>query len=495
MFDIILSGNTVYDGLNTPPVKTDIGIVGDKIISIGNLKDSPTKKLLQFPNHIICPGFIDMHSHSDVYYLADPLAECKIRQGVTTEVVGNCGVSAAPLYGAFKERRATAWKQFGIDVTWQTFPEYIDCLKKIKPSINIIPLVGHGNIRAMVKGYSNEKLTNAEKKKAIKILEELMEQGAYGMSTGLIYQPSMYANTEEIIELAKVVAQYNGIYTSHIRGEGDSVIESIKEVIEIAKKANVNTQISHLKAGEKRNWKKIDQIFTMIETAIAEGVQISCDRYPYIASNTDLDVIFPDNAPTLSKKTLINHLNKTMDDDWAENIMIGKTKTEKNKWTQGLTIEEISKQKKLSPEETVVDLLFEEEFSVSAMFFGMCEENLLRILKKPYTMIGSDSSLRKTEGILAQGHPHPRVFGTFPRVLKRYVGKNKLSLQEAIYKMTGLPAKKLNLKNRGTITKDSYADIVIINPETVTDTATYKNPFQYPKGIDMVIAEGKPYSL
>lgn len=502
MYDLILAKGNVYDGLGNPARKIDIAIKDDRIAALGNLKSHYSyHKTININNLAVSPGFIDIHSHSDVYYLANPQAESKVQQGVTTEVIGNCGVSAAPLYGEFKLRRKQEWERLGIDITWNSFKEYINRLSDQGIGVNVVPLIGHGNIRGAVKGFSRGFVTKKDKKKMYNLLCKLLEQGAWGLSTGLIYIPSMYADTRELIDIIKIVAQYHGIYTTHIRGEGDSLLEAIEEAVYISRETNVNLQISHLKTGSPENWNKLPKVFNIIENGIQRGLNINCDRYPYIASNTDLDVIMPDWFHRMTERKrrsgLVNYKNELqqylkgfLDQGWTDRIWIGRVKNKANKWVQGMSIRNIAKRKQTKPEDMVIRLLKEEDFSVQAMFFCMIEDNLKKILKKSYVMIGSDSSLRTVKGPLAIGHPHPRVFGTFPKVISSYTGKGKISLSKAIWKMTGMPAKKLGLYNRGIIKKDTYADLVVFNPDKIKDKATYKKPFQYPKGIKFVLVNG-----
>jgi N-acyl-D-amino-acid deacylase len=525
MYNLILSNAFIYDGLGNNPISGDIGIIGDKISKIGNLTNEKYQKKIDIKGLSVCPGFIDMHSHSDVNYFLDPYAECKIRQGVTTEVIGNCGGSAAPLYGEFLQKRKKEWEGLGIKIKWQNFKEYKKALKNNGIAVNVVPIIGHGNIRGAVKGYSTNPLTKRELNQMQKSLSQCMEEGAFGISTGLIYIPGMYADTKELIELVKIIKSFNGLYTTHMRSEGNELIESVKEALSIAEKAEVKLQISHIKTSGRRNWKKLNALFSTIETAIKNGIDVSCDRYPYIASNTDLDVLLPNwfhEMPYTEKTQWINTrideltkiLKDTLDKRWAKTVMIGKinatsnfrqkkdadqllqktinTKTQnKYNWAEGSMLDKISKKLNLIPETTMIHLLRDADFQVQAMFFSMSEQNLKRILKKPYVMIGSDSSLRTMSGVLKTGHPHPRVFGTCPRVLSKYTGNGKLSMKEAINKMTGMPADKLGLTNRGRIKDDAFADIVIFDPKKIKDTATYEKPFNYPEGIETVIVNGE----
>lgn len=499
MYDLILSNCLIYDGLGNPPKSLDVGIKKERIANVSNLSKESYYKKIDLKGLSVSPGFIDIHSHSDTYYFIHPQAECKIRQGVTTEVIGNCGGSAAPLYGEFRLARRKEWEGLGIKVRWNSFKKYIDLLRDSGIAVNVVPLIGHGNIRGAVKGYSASPLLKKEMKEMKELLAKCMEQGAAGFSTGLIYTPGMYSDTKELIDIIKIVKQYNGIYTTHIRGEGDTLLNALGEAISIAEETGVSLEISHLKTGSRSNWGKIQKVFNIIEKAIDRGIDVTCDRYPYIASNTDLDVLLPKWFHRMDyneRKYWINNrqdelesaLSKTLKES---RIMIGRVKTKGNRWFEGLFIKDIAKRMKTKPERAVLELLKIADFQVRAIFFTMCEKNLKRILKKPYVMIGSDSSLRSMTGPLKIGHPHPRTFGTFPRVLARYTQRGMLSMQEAIYKMTGMPAEKLGLKDRGKIVKGMYADIVVFNPSKIKDKATYEKPFQYPSGIELVMVNGQ----
>lgn len=496
MYDITLLGGLVYDGLGNPPQYKDIGIIGERIARIGDLKEEPCRERIYIKGLSICPGFIDIHSHSDAYYFIHPQAECKIRQGVTTEVIGNCGGSGAPLYGEFKEKRKREWESIGIRIRWNSFRDYVNLLRENGINVNVVPLVGHGNIRGAIKGYSTSPLTKRELYRMQALLERCLEDGAFGLSSGLIYTPGMYADTKELIDLVKIVRPYKGIYTTHIRGEGDTLLSAINESIKIAEETGVGLQISHLKTSGRRNWRKLPEVFKAIEDAISSGVDVTCDRYPYIASNTDLDTLLPDWFHNLSegeKKDVIKTKRKVLADSIKidKDIIIGRVKRGKDRWCEGMFVRDIAKRLKMDQKEVILRLLEDSEFQIQATFFNMCERNLKKILRKPYCMIGSDSSLRTTKGPLKMGHPHPRVFGTFPRVLGRYTGRGLLSMETAIHKMTGMPAKKLGLKDRGRIQEGAYADIVVFNPEEIMDLSTYERPFQYPKGIEYVIVNGQ----
>lgn len=503
MFDIKIVGGKIYDGTLNPGFIADIGLKMDKIEAIGDLSDRESHEKIDARGLAVSPGFIDIHSHSDFSVLVNPKAESKVRQGVTTEVIGNCGMSAAPLKGKCKEHIKEIYADYNLDLTWEDLDGYAERVKQRGVSVNLAPLIGHGNIRASVIGYENKAPSVAEMVEMKELLREMLRQGAFGLSTGLIYPPGTYATTDELVELAKVVEEYQGIYATHMRSESAGLIEAIKEAIFIGERANIPVQISHLKTAGEAHWGKITEAFSLIEGAVARGLDVTVDRYPYIASSTDLDALLPSwmyeggndkelerlRDPQIVEK-LTSEFSRMTDPDWNR-VMVATVTTDANKQFEGMTVYEISQQCKTPPIKVIVDLLVSEKLKVGAVFFGMSEENLRLILKKPYTMIGSDSSARAHYGILASGKPHPRGYGTFPRVLGKYVRDKVVTLEEAVHKMTQLPARRLGIERRGVIEQGMYADIVLFDPAAIDDVATYQHPHQYPLGIRMVIVAGE----
>ncbi len=513
MYDLIIRNIKIYDGSGGEPFVSDAGIKGDRIAKVGSISHEPrtTNHELRGEGLCLSPGFVDIHSHSDYYLLIDPLAQSKVRQGVTTEVGGNCGYSASPIFGApLEERRKPYKEQFGLDLTWTDFKSYAKRLEKDGISLNYCQLAGHNTIRASVMGVVDREPSPQEIKMMKKIIEESLNDGAVGMSVGFAYTPSCFAKKEELANLCKVVAKSNGIFTTHIRNEGRSLLESIEEVIAIAKASGVRLQISHLKTSGKENWWKLEKMFEVIESAINEGVDIACDRYPYIAGNTGLQSVLPDWVFDGGKEKAIERLknSKIRDDiriellkrykpdDWNE-VMISQVVTDNNKYVEGKRIKEAwgkgreARGKKADLLDFIFDLLIEENMEVDAIFFSMNENNMKKILKKDYVMFGSDSGARSDKGALGAGLPHPRTFGTFPRVLGKYCRDEKLfDLPTAIYKMTSLPCKRLGINDRGLIKEGYFADIVIFNPDTISDTATYEASKSYPIGIEYVIING-----
>ncbi|MBI4654231.1 MAG: D-aminoacylase [Nitrospirae bacterium] len=508
-FDFLIKGGVVIDGsgINSQPREADIAVTGDMITAVGDLSGANAGKVVDVSGLYVCPGFIDVHSHSEFTLLADGRAEGKICQGITTEINGNCGLSAAPLYGKAFEQREDDLKELKIKERWNTFPEYFTALNKRGFATNFMTLVGHGNLRASVVGYSDREPSSDEMQEMLELLRSAIRLGASGLSTGLVYPPGVYARTNEIIELAKGAAMSGGIYASHIRSEGDELLEAVEEIIKIGFESNIRVHISHLKTGGKENWGKINDVFEQIENARQGGLNISCDRYPYIAGGTDLDAVLPSwvysggheeelkrlKDSELREKIKMEILYKHPEESYWDNVIISSVNTDKNKWIEGKKLSDVSKVLKKTPMEFLFEILIEENLRVSAIFFSMDEHNLKSILKQPYTMIGSDSSARSFDGITARGNPHPRGFGSFPRVLGKYAGEEKVfSMVEAVYKMTGLSAKTFMIKQRGVIAKGFFADITIFDHDRIKDRAGFNNPFEKPEGIYYVFVNGVP---
>jgi N-acyl-D-amino-acid deacylase len=506
MLDFLIKNGQVFVGDGGKPIEAYIGIKGDRIVYIGN-NPINANIYIDASNMVVSPGFIDTHGHSEFTLLADRRAEGKIYQGITTEINGNCGLSAAPLYGEASERREEELKELGVKERWSTFKEYFSILSSKGIGINFATLCGHGNLRASVNGYK-EDLSYSSLLRMKGLLKEAIDEGAKGLSTGLQYPPGMYSQTEEIIELAKVLNEYENardrfVYTSHMRSEGDKLIESINETVRIGKEANVNIHISHLKTSGIENWVKIDESINLIEIERTKGMRLTADRYPYTASSTDLDILLPEwvfeggneqqlkrlKDPVMSRKIKDSLSNKN--EDFWKSIFI--SSLNKNKWMEGLNIHDISERLCKNPADVFLNVLIEEKNRVGAIFFFMSEENLRSILKLPYVMIGSDSSARSFSGITCTGKPHPRGFGSFPRFIGRYVREYGLiTLSEAIRRITYLPAQIFNLRKRGLIKEGFYADLCIFDYNNIIDNATFKEPFRKPDGIFYLFINGSP---
>ncbi len=507
MSEIIIQNGEIIDGTGKPAYKADIALSKDKIASIGKINSKDNDNIIDASGLMIAPGFVDIHSHSDYYLLIDPRAESKIMQGVTTEVGGNCGYAAAPVFGnLLKERRKSYQEQFEINLNWSDLNGYYKKLQEKGTAVNFAPLLGQNTIRGSVMGYENRPPETTEMKKMELLVLEGIKQGAYGMSVGLIYPPSCYAKTEELVQLFKIVRDCDALFTCHMRSEGEGLLEAINETIQISRETGVRVQISHLKTAGKKNWKKINEAFSLIENAIEEGIDIACDRYPYTASNTGLSALLPDwvfeggiekqmerlqnkKSRDLIKKEILN--NHPEPEHW-ETVMISQVVTEKNKDLEGKKVSEGAEMRNTDPFTFIFDLLLEEKSQVEAIYFCMCEDNFRKIINKDYVMVGSDSGARGLDGLLGIGKPHPRGFGSYPRVLGKYVREEKiLDMPTAIKKMTSDPCDRLKIKDRGIVKEGYYADLVLFDPKKIKDNATYENPKQFPTGIEYVFVNGE----
>lgn len=524
MVDTLIKGGLIFDGTGSEPFEADIGISGDRIAFInkkakvksqspsltrrGEKSEVSANRVIDAKGLAVSPGFIDTHAHSEFTLLADHRAEGKISQGITTEIDGNCGLSAAPLYGEALKQREEDLMELGIVERWTTFKGYFDILGK-GIALNFVTLVGHGNLRACVAGYEDKALNNNEIKKMQALLKEALKEGAIGLSTGLIYPPGVYSTTEELMNLFRpssfILRPSRLIYTSHMRSEGDKLLESIEEIIRIGRKAGVNIHISHMKTSGKKNWHKIDNAISLIEEARREGIRITCDRYPYTAASTDLDTILPpwvyeggmkEELKRLKSSEFQEKIKKEILYEYPEieywgNVNIASVSSEKNRWMEGKSIAYIARHEDSETVDIFLKILIEEKLRVSAIFASMNEDNLKRFLSLPYVMIGTDSSARSTSGPTYKGKPHPRGFGSFPRFLGRYVRDNGLiSMNEAIHKITMLPAKTFGISKRGVLKKGAFADLVVFDYRKIIDRATFDKPFLKPEGIYYVFVNG-----
>ncbi len=524
MVDTLIKGGLIFDGTGSEPFEADIGISGDRIAFInkkakvksqspsvtrrGEKSEVSANRVIDAKGLAVSPGFIDTHAHSEFTLLADHRAEGKISQGITTEIDGNCGLSAAPLYGEALKQREEDLMELGIVERWTTFKGYFDILGK-GIALNFVTLVGHGNLRACVAGYEDKALNNNEIKKMQALLKEAIKEGAIGLSTGLIYPPGVYSTTEELINLLRpssfILRPSRLIYTSHMRSEGDKLLESIEEIIRIGRKAGVNIHISHMKTSGKKNWHKIDNAISLIEEAQREGIKVTCDRYPYTAASTDLDAILPSwvyeggmkeelkrlKSSEFQEKIKKEILYEYPEIEYWENVNIASVSSEKNRWMEGKSIAYIARHENSEPVDIFLKILIEEKLRVSAIFASMNEDNLKRFLSLPYVMIGTDSSARSTSGPTYKGKPHPRGFGSFPRFLGKYVRDNGLmGMNEAIYKITMLPAKTFGISKRGVLKKGAFADLVVFDYRKIIDRATFDKPFLKPEGIYYVFVNG-----
>jgi len=506
MFDVLIKNGTVIDGTNKKGFKADVALKKDKIKKIGQLEGVKAKTVIDAKEQYVAPGFIDIHNHSDSYWtlFTAPSLESMLLQGVTTIIGGNCGSSLAPLVKGHVIVSIQKWTDIsGINVDWLSMDEFLDVLEKRKMGVNFGTLVGHSTLRRGIINEEFRKLKPREIKMMERILEDALAEGAFGLSTGLAYSHAKVASAEEIIKLAKIVEKENKIYTTHIRGEAEELIPAIEETLSMAKKSKVSIEISHLKAMGRKNWPNFPKALEMIERAEKKGLNINFDVYPYTTTGSVLYILLPDWAAEGGKWMLIKRLR---DPNIKTKIVKEMQKTKPYEYNKvkvaispadrtfiGRKMTEIARTEGVSVEEAIINMLIASEGRVITFFETLNEDNVKLALKHPLAFIASDGSgydvdyYRKKKELV-----HPRCFGTFPRVLGKYVREEKLmNWEQAIYKMTGGPAEKIGLKNRGVLKKGNFADITVFNPKTVIDRATFENPFQYPEGIECVIINGK----
>jgi len=521
--DLLIKNGLIIDGAGNPWFNADLGILNGKIVEINRQINAKAKRIINAKGLVVSPGFIDIHSHSDLTLLINPSADSKIRQGVTTEVIGNCGMSAAPIRRENLSLLKDQWGFEAKEVTWDwtTFDEYLKRLER-KIAINVAPLVGHGTIRTAVIGVDNREPSREELEDMKSLVAEAMEAGAFGLSSGLVYLPGCFAKTQELIELCKVVAKYGGIYTTHIRGERESIVEALKEAIEIGEKSHVPVQVSH-NCPKYGGQGKLSEMFEIYEKARARGVEVTLDNDAHTDFNANLYQVLPQWAQVGGKEKIAERLKdpqirerikrEIIEDRYPGPGYVGLVKhgrwdriflfhCKKNKNLIGKTIEEIAEIRKKDPFDVFLDLIVEEKGDVSALFNYMEEDDIRALMKHPLMMFCSDGVASSNRGILRKitGYS-PCSFGEYPYILERFVREEKvLSLQEAIRKMTSFPAQKLGLRDRGLLREGMWADIVIFDANTIRDRATNRFPYKfplenyphkYPEGIAYVIVNGE----
>ena len=502
-FDIIIKNGRVIDGAGNPWFRADVGIQGEKIKKVGSLHGDKANEIIDVAGLIVCPGFVDLHTHSDLSFLVNSKADSKLTQGITTEMVGNCGNSAAPVTDSGKSFFVRGYEDLGLKWDWNTVAEYMGRLDKMGISLNIATLIGHGTVRASVLGFEARDPTPEELGSMKSLVDAGMKEGAFGLSSGLKYAPGCYAKTDEVVELCKVVQRYRGIYSTHIRNQGDFLIESVDEAIEIGQRSGVPVLISHLKVKMRNNWGKAGNMLRIIDEAREAGVDVTFDQYPYLAGQTNSFAITPGWAREGGVNSFLERLKDPAQrkkieaeipehEDWAgaENILIVQFSPDKS--YVGKTLEEIAKLRKKTPASTMCDLLLEANGIVPVLIFHMWETDVRDIMTHHVQIVGSDGSSLAPYGILGRGKPHPRSYGCFTRFLGRYVIKEGLmSLEDGIRRMTSLPAQIAGLADRGLIRENMFADLIVLDPKNVLDIATFEEPHQYSKGIEYVFVNGK----
>ncbi len=508
--DLLFTGGTVVDGSGDPPRRADVAIKEGRVEAVGDLSGWTARTSLDARGLAVAPGFIDMHTHSDLSLLVNPRAESKLRQGVTTEVIGQCGFSPAP---APEERRGVVRGMFGglaldeaIDWTWNGLGDYLEVIRDRGTSVNVIPVVGHGTLRAIAIGLERRAPAASELSYMKSLLREAMEEGAFGVSSGLVYTPSAFADTEELIALAQVAARYEGIYFTHMRGEGVRGKAAVEEALRIGRESGARVQLAHLKCDGKEVWGHSGQVLDMLVQARDAGTPVCYDSYPYTAWNTGLVQLLPAWAREGGNDTIVERLCDPATREQVRQALVEETEADPGRWEQrlicavlseenrplqGLTLAAIADLRMQPAEDVVMDLLVEERAAASMVGFGMSEEDVSQFVSSSFGTLGSDANAIAPYGTLGANHPHPRAYGTFVRVLGKYVREDRtLSLESAVAKMTRLAAEQLGLTDRGSLAPGMAADVVVLDPETVGDRATYQVPHQYPSGIRWVVVNG-----
>lgn len=520
MFDVKIVNGLIIDGTGNPGYSADVGIVGDQIIAIGDLADATSRETIDASGKVVAPGFVDMHTHSDLAVLFDPLTNSKIFDGVTTEVVGNCGIGVAPVSEANRQllidylgTRMIGNLPVTIELKWSSMAEYLDYVRMHPPALNVCALLAQGAVRIAVMGFDKQAPTSRQLSEMKALVAAGMAEGAVGFSSGLIYMPGEFSTTEELTELAKEIRPHQGFYVSHIRNESEGVFDALEEALTIGEKAGVPVHVSHLKVAGQSVWGRSQELLARIDKANQDGVETTFDLYPYTSGMTGLTACMPPWAFEGGVEKLLTRLAdaeiraKIVADvengipGWQnlfkaaggwENITITTVNSQSNKHLEGKTIRQIADLQDKDPYNTVFDLLIAEKGKVLIVLLLMAEEDLINILKHPMSMIGSDGMSVSTEGIMSFGMPHPRAFGTRARVLARYVREKKvLSLEEAVKKMSYMPAWRLGLPKRGLLRVGYYADAVVFDPDEVRDNAVYSDPKQYSSGFEYVVVNGK----
>src|SRR5436305_2307213 len=510
-FDIVIKGGTVYDGTGGEGRVADVAIRGDRIAGVGDFANASAKKTIDAHGLAVAPGFINMLSWSTESLIQDGRSQSEIRQGVTTEIMGE-GDSMGPLNDRMKERYVREQRDIKYDIKWNTLAEYLRYLEKRGVSCNVASFLGATTVREYVIGLEDKQPTPEQLEQMRDLVGKEMKAGALGIGTSLIYPPAFYAKTEELIELCKVAAKYQGKYISHMRSEGNQLLESLDELIRISREAGIPAELYHIKAAGEKNWPKEDQLLARIEAAQKEGLKITADMYTYPAAGTGLDACLPPWTEDGGYPALFKRLRdpatrqkiaaevRTPSDKWEnlylaagspEKILLAGFKSEKLKPLTGKSLAEVAKLRGKDPVETAMDLIAEDESRIDSIYFLMSEENVKKEIAKPWVSFGSDEASQAPEGNFLKSNCHPRAYGCFARVLGKYVREEKiLTLEQAIRKLSGLPATNLGLDHRGFVQEGMFADVVVFDPATIADKATFEKPHQYAVGMKHVFVNG-----
>ena len=509
-YDIILRNGTIFDGTGTPGVVGDVAFQGDRIAAVGDIGSAYAKTEVDVEGLAVAPGFINMLSWSTESLIADGRSQGEIRQGVTLEVMGE-GWSMGPVNDAMKQLAIEQQTDFKFDIEWTTLGEYLDFLVERGVTPNVASFVGATGVRIHEIGEEDRAPTPEELERMKNLVRQAMEEGAMGLSTALVYAPAFYAKTDELIELAKVASEYDGLYISHMRSEGSQLLEALDEFLTTAREAQIDAEIYHLKAGGKSNWPKMDQVIAEVEAARSEGLRITADMYTYTAGSTALAASLPPWVHDGGFKKLIERIQdpETRDkiknemsaptDEWenfyynstAEGILLVGFKKEELKPLTGKTLAEVAEMRGTPPEITAMDLILEDDSGIGAVYFMMSEENVKKQIALPWVSFDSDAASMATEGLFLKSSTHPRAYGCFARLLGKYVRDEKvIPLEEAIRRLTSFPAENLKIKDRGRLEPEFFADVVVFDPATIQDHATFEDPHQYATGVVHVFVNG-----
>lgn len=511
-YDILIRNGLIVDGTGRRGYIADVAIKNDRIARIGKLSKARAARIIDASNHVVAPGFIDLLGQSETNLLIDPRAMSKVMQGVTTEITGE-GSTVAPINERLIAEEGEYYRRYNIKVDWRTLGEYFSRLEKQGTGVNMGTFVGATQVRAFVIGFDNRPPTTDELIQMRRLVADAMEDGALGLSTSLQYVPARFAATNEIIELAMVARRYGGIYATHQRSEANALDTSLEEVFEIGRRAQIPVELWHLKTAYKKNWGRMPEVLKRIEAARARGLDISADVYPYTAASTSLTACLPPWALEGGAERMLERLRDagtrerlkrelvTETSEWeniylgsggAEGVLISSVVNRELEHLQGKRLSEIAVSQKKDALDALFDLILADKGATGAIYFMMSEDDLRAALRAPFVAICTDSGARATDGPLSSAKGHPRGWGSYPRILSRYVREERLlSLEEAVRKMTGMPAARVRLKDRGVLREGAFADITIFDPQTVRDRSTFEQPNQYPQGIPYVIINGQ----
>lgn len=499
-FDVLIKGGTVYDGSGATPIKADVGIREDRISAIGNLRGAQATTVIDARGLAVAPGFINMLSWASTSLIADYRSQSEIRQGVTTEIFGE-GSSMGPMNAEMKKRALAQQGNFKFDIPWTTLSEYLIYMEKRGVTPNVASFIGAGTVRTYVVGLEDKKATPEQLREMREVVRREMETGALGIGSSLIYAPDTYASTEELIEMCKEAAKYQGKYISHMRNEGDALIEGVEELLRISREARIPAEIYHLKAAGERNFAKMDRVIAMVEAARRGGMKITADMYLYTASSNAIDSRIPAWAHSGGDEEMYKRLEdpaarKRISDElhqrgpMARTLLVG-LRPANLKPLIGKTLTEVAATRGKDEIETMLDLILEARSRIQVVTFTMSEENIKKELRQPWVSFGSDASSMAAEGMFLESSTHPRAYGNFARVLGKYVRDEKIiTLAEAVRRLSGFPAANLGLDHRGLLKAGYFADVVVFDPNTIADKATYENPHQYAVGMKQVFVNG-----